>query len=66
MKGKLKKFKGFLSEEKGEVGIKQIAFTVAIIVLIGFVIDMLQGGLLRTWIDEIWEKLIGLIDKFAA
>lgn len=66
MKMKLKlnaKVKEIIADESGEMGIKQIALTVAVIVLIGFVVTLLRGELLKKWIEELWTKFMGLIDS---
>lgn len=53
-------FKKLLGNERGDFGVKQIAITVAIIVVIGFVIATVQT-LMPTWIQEIWEMFIDQI-----
>lgn len=53
--------KYMLEEEKGEFGIKQLAITVGVIVIVGFVISILQGGLLEGWIGEVWTFLFDTI-----
>ncbi|MFB9324447.1 hypothetical protein ACFFSY_00640 [Paenibacillus aurantiacus] len=45
------------------MNVKQIAVTVAVIVLIGFVVTTLKGGLLADWIDQVWDKFMSLIDS---
>ncbi|MNP66376.1 hypothetical protein D3C76_1620830 [compost metagenome] len=56
---KLEKMKkrSFWSDETGDIGVKQIAITVAVIVIIAAVVTYLQGGKLNDWIDEIWSYL---------
>lgn len=53
--------KYMLEEEKGEFGIKQLAITVGVIVIVGFVITLLQGGLLAGWINQVWTFLFETI-----
>lgn len=60
------KIGGFWTNQSGEIGIKQIAFTVALIVLIGFVLTLLKGGILQDWIEQIWDMFIELIEDFTA
>ena len=50
-----------LQEEKGEFGIKQLAITVGVIIIVGFVIGLLQGGLLADWIGQVWTFLFSTI-----
>ena len=59
--------KELLVEEKGEVGIKQIAITVGVIILIGVVVPYLKGGVLTGWVDDVWEFLFDdLIGKMVS
>ncbi|MDH6371345.1 hypothetical protein CA600_12930 [Paenibacillus sp. VTT E-133280] len=59
--------KGLLVEEKGEVGIKQIAITVGVIIVIGVVVTYLKDGALVGWIDDIWTFLFeDLIKKMVS
>jgi hypothetical protein len=46
--------KSMISNEKGSIGIKQLAATVAVIVVIGAAITMINTTFLNTWIDEVW------------
>jgi Flp pilus assembly pilin Flp len=57
------KVRNFFKDQSGEFGIKQIAITVAVIVIIGFLIAIIQGNL-PTWVDEIWQLFMDLIGKF--
>lgn len=54
------KIETFFKEEKGDFGIKYIAITVAVIVLIGVAITFLKGTL-PTWIQDIWDMFIDQI-----
>ncbi|MDD2234879.1 MAG: hypothetical protein PHV03_08270 [Desulfitobacteriaceae bacterium] len=53
-------FKSLINDEKGEAGIKYIAITVAVIVLIGVVMTIIQGRL-PGWIDQIWTLFMDQI-----
>lgn len=50
----------FVEDERGEFGIKQIAATVAVIVVIGFVVTAISGNM-GTWVEEIWDQFMELI-----
>lgn len=52
----------FWKDESGAMGVKQIAATVAAIVIIGAVVVAITGNL-GEWIDQIWDLLIGQIEK---
>ncbi|MFP4697779.1 MAG: hypothetical protein ACLFMO_03640 [Eubacteriales bacterium] len=56
-----KKMKAFLKEEKGDFGVKQIAGTVGVIVIIGLVIAAIQGQI-GTWVDQVWNIFIEQIE----
>lgn len=47
-------------DERGEFGIKQLAITVAAIVIIGFVITFMQGNM-DTILQEVWDWLFDTI-----
>jgi hypothetical protein len=49
--------KVLLNNQRGEFGVKQIAITVAVIVLIGVVVTIIQGNL-PDWITQIWDLFI--------
>ncbi len=56
MKEKMGKFKGFWADERGDVGIKQIAVTVGVIILIGVVVNSLKDGTtLSKWVTDVWD-----------
>lgn len=62
MMEKMGKIKGFWADERGDVGIKQIAVTVAVIMLIGVVVTSLStGNTLATWVTEVWNYVFGKI-----
>ncbi|MCL6605677.1 MAG: hypothetical protein K6T94_22675 [Paenibacillus sp.] len=52
-----------LTEERGAVGVKEIAITVAVIVIIGAVVSLVTDTFLNTWISEIWTLFIGQIKE---
>lgn len=56
------RLKAFWDDESGAMGVKQIAATVAAIVIIGAVVVAITGNL-GEWIDQIWDLLIGQIEK---
>ncbi|ETT30099.1 MULTISPECIES: hypothetical protein [unclassified Paenibacillus] len=53
----------FWTEERGDIGVKQIALTVAAIVIIGAAIVIVQGNL-GAWISDIWDLFMKQIEKF--
>ena len=59
----MKRSKGsLLNNERGEFGIKQIAITVGVIVIIGFIVSIITDSFLSGWIEQIWERFIGQIE----
>ena len=63
MKNLKTKIKGFIKSEKGDVSVKGIAIMVAIIVIVGFAIGVIQGKL-GGWIDQIWSMAVDAISDF--
>lgn len=61
MPGAITRLRRMLADERGAVGVKEIAITVAVIVIIGAVVSLITGSFLNTWISEIWNLFIGLI-----
>ena len=61
----MEKIKSALRDESGEIGVKQIAVTVAVIVIIGLIVSMLKNGLLERWVEQVWNFLMELIEKLA-
>ncbi|WP_026478105.1 hypothetical protein [Alkaliphilus transvaalensis] len=51
----------FIEEESGEYGVKQIAFTVAVIVVIGVAIGFINERFMETWIGQVWTMFINFI-----
>ncbi|MEK3903596.1 hypothetical protein [Paenibacillus sp. FSL R7-0179] len=60
---KSKNQESFWTEERGDIGVKQIALTVAAIVIIGAAIVIVQGNL-GAWIGDIWDLFMKQIEKF--
>ncbi|WP_195571399.1 hypothetical protein [Paenibacillus sp. 1001270B_150601_E10] len=58
----MNKLKAVVGNERGEFGIKQIAITVAVIIIIGVVVSIITGSL-DTWVEDIWDKFLNLIDS---
>ncbi|SMG59495.1 hypothetical protein SAMN06295960_4955 [Paenibacillus aquistagni] len=58
----MNKLKAVVGNERGEFGIKQIAITVAVIIIIGVLVSVITGSL-GDWVDAIWKKFLGLIDS---
>ncbi|NGM82821.1 hypothetical protein G5B47_10390 [Paenibacillus sp. 7124] len=61
--GVASKVKAFLADERGAVGVKEIAVTVAVIVIIGAVVSLITDSFLNTWISEVWEFFMTQIEK---
>ncbi|MCM3703728.1 hypothetical protein [Paenibacillus macerans] len=56
-----KGIRAFWEDETGEFGIKQIAATVAVIVIIGIIVGIVRGQL-PTWVSDIWDYFMELIE----
>jgi len=53
----------FVLDERGEIGIKQIAATVAVIILIGAVVAVItKGSFLDNSVQWVWKKFTEVID----
>ena len=46
-----------LKNNRGEFGIKQIAWTVAIVVIIGLIVTFMKGGWLTDRVQDVWTWL---------
>ncbi len=46
-----------LKGNRGEFGIKQIAGTVAIVVVIGIIVQFMSGGWLTARVEDVWTWL---------
>jgi hypothetical protein len=64
MSSKKLSFKKLLKNERGDIGIKQIAITVAIIVILGLVIGALRTNM-PTFVTDVWKMLMEKIDAIA-
>lgn len=52
--GKIEKKRSFWKDETGDIGIKQVAITVGVIVLVGLSISIIQGKM-GDWFEDIWR-----------
>lgn len=50
-----------IKEERGDFGVKEIAITVAVIVIIGFAVTAIRGNM-PTWITQLWTLFLGKIE----
>ena len=57
-----KKIGQVLAEEKGSFGIKEIAVTVAVIVVIGFAVSVIEDNM-GGWVSELWDLFLGKIEE---
>ncbi|GIP09488.1 MAG: hypothetical protein E7L01_01145 [Paenibacillus macerans] len=55
-----KGIRAFWEDETGDIGVKQIAVTVGVIVIIGLIIGAVNDNL-ATWIDEVWKYFMKII-----
>jgi len=53
-----------LKGNNGEFGVKQIAVTVAVVVLIGVIVQFMTEGWLTDRVEDVWEWLWDLIKGF--
>lgn len=60
------KTKRFIKDERGEFGLKQIAITLGVIILVGFVVTTLKDGLLAGWIEDTWDYLFEQIQNLTS
>lgn len=51
----------FWKDERGDIGIKQIAITVGIIVIIAFAIGLIKDSFLEGWIKDVWKMFMDAI-----
>lgn len=63
LKTLMAKIKAFMKEEKGDFGVKEIAITVAIIIIIGAIVMFITGGFSDTVVQDVWDMLIGYIQN---
>jgi hypothetical protein len=46
-----------LKNNRGEFGIKQLAWTVAVVVIIGIIVQFMSGGWLTARVQDVWTWL---------
>ena len=51
-----------LNNNKGVLGIKQIAVTVAVILIIGAAVTLITNTFLSDWISQVWDMLMRFIE----
>jgi len=60
------KFVSFLRSRKGGFGVKEIAITVAVIIVIGAAIGIIKSDdYLAKWIADVWDYLFGRVKDLA-
>ncbi|WMT42038.1 hypothetical protein RE628_06270 [Paenibacillus sp. D2_2] len=47
----------FWKDERGDFGVKQLAATIGVIILIALVVSYLKGGVLTGMVDKIWTYI---------
>ncbi|WP_199613907.1 hypothetical protein [Paenibacillus alkalitolerans] len=52
----------FWKDNSGDFGIRQIAATVAVIVIIGFIVTAIQTNI-GSWVNEVWRLFIDQIEN---
>ena len=55
-----KGIRAFWEDEIGDIGVRKIAVTVGVIVIIGLIIGAVNDNL-ATWIDEVWKYFMKII-----
>ncbi|HOQ01280.1 MAG TPA: hypothetical protein PK604_10760 [Acetivibrio clariflavus] len=53
----LRTFTAKLTDNRGEFGVKQIAGTVAIVIIIGLIVQFMAGGWLTDRVQDVWTWL---------
>lgn len=53
----IRSFTAGLKDIRGEFGIKQIAATVAVVMLIGIIVQFMSGGWLTDRVQDVWTWL---------
>ncbi|MGG4554463.1 hypothetical protein MKX50_05485 [Paenibacillus sp. FSL W8-0186] len=56
----------FWKEERGDIGVKQIAVTVGVIVIIAVAVTLIRNTFLEQWIKEVWEMFMKAIEDMMA
>ena len=59
------RMKRFLKDQSGDFGVKQIAITVAVIVVIGFIIGVVQGRI-GDWVEQVWDMFLEKIQELTS
>ncbi|MNJ27958.1 hypothetical protein [Paenibacillus bouchesdurhonensis] len=52
----------FWRDEQGDIGVKQIAITVGVIVIIAVAVTLIRNTFLEQWIKEVWEMFMKAIE----
>lgn len=55
--------RSFWKDERGDFGVKQLAITVGVIVLIALVVTYLKNDKLTTIVDNIWDYIYTTLIK---
>ncbi len=56
----------FWKEERGDIGVKQIAITVGLIVIIAVAVTLIKDTFLEQWIKDIWQMFMKAIEDMLA
>lgn len=56
----------FWRDEHGDIGVKQIAITVGVIVIIAVAVTLIRNTFLEQWIKEVWEMFMKAIEDMMA
>ena len=59
------KIRNFLKDQSGDFGIKQIAITVAVIVIIGLIIGVVDGRI-GDWVEQVWDMFLEKIKELTS
>lgn len=58
------KNRSFWKDERGDIGVKQIAITVGVIVIVAGVVSVLSNGtLISKWIGDVWTFIFDEVIK---
>ncbi|MNJ63221.1 hypothetical protein D3C77_591060 [compost metagenome] len=58
--------RSFWRDEQGDIGVKQIAITVGIIVVIAVAVTLIKDTFLEQWIKQVWDMFIKAIEDMMA
>ncbi|AZK48636.1 hypothetical protein [Paenibacillus lentus] len=56
----------FWRDERGDIGVKQIAVTVGVIVIIAVAVTLIRNTFLEQWIREVWDMFMKAIEDMMA